>query len=74
MFSTNDADPADYPDEVAFLSDVLGEFTDAIMAYVRTTYPSTRFEVLYPFDVNHTDFNRAINSQRARGRRQRSTA
>jgi hypothetical protein len=59
--TANDVDPADYPDEVEFLSDVLGEFTDAVMTYVKATYPAARFEVLYPFDVNHTAFNRAIN-------------
>jgi len=34
---------------------------DAIMTYVRATYSDARFEVLYPLDVNQTDFNRAIN-------------
>jgi hypothetical protein len=58
---TNDVDPLSYPDEVEFLADILGEFTDAVIAYVRATYPAARFEVLYPFDVNGTAFNRAIN-------------
>jgi len=40
---------------------VIGEFTDGVMAYVRATHPTARFEVLYPFDVNQTDFNKAIN-------------
>lgn len=57
----NNVNPADYPDEVEFLADVLGEFTDAVMAHVKASYPSARFEVLYPFDVNDTAFNRAIN-------------
>jgi hypothetical protein len=61
VIATNTVDPADYPEEVEFLSGVLGEFTDAVMAYVRAAYPSARFEVLYPFDVNSTAFNRAIN-------------
>ena len=57
----NTADPAAYPDEVAFLQTVLGNFTAAVMAYVRGTYANARFEVLYPVDVNQTNFNRAIN-------------
>ncbi len=61
VFTNNTADPAAYPDEVAFLQTVLGNFTAAIMDYVRGTYANARFEVLYPVDVNQTDFNRAIN-------------
>jgi len=61
VFSDNTADPGSYPDEVTFLQTVIGNFTDAIMTYVRATYSDARFEVLYPLDVNQTDFNRAIN-------------
>jgi hypothetical protein len=61
VFTDNTADPADCPDEVVFLQTVLGNFTDAIMAYVRETYADARFEVLYPTDVNQTAFNQAIN-------------
>ena len=61
VFADNTADPAAYPDEVGFLQTVLGNFTDAIMTYVRATYSDARFEVLYPLDVNQTEFNRAIN-------------
>ena len=61
VFTDNTADPAAYPDEVLFLQTVIGNFTAAIMAYVRATYPTARFEVLYPPDVNQTDFNRGIN-------------
>src|SRR5207244_4510994 len=57
----NNVDPTSYADEVAFLADVLGEFTDAVMAHVRSSYPEARFEVLYPYDVNSTEFNHAIN-------------
>lgn len=60
-FTTNTADPEDYPDEVQFLSGLIGDFTDAIIAHVRATYSNARFEVLYPTDVNQTAFNRAIN-------------
>ena len=61
VFTDNTADPAAYPDEVVFLQTVLGNFTAAIMDYVRGTYANARFELLYPVDVNQTDFNRAIN-------------
>lgn len=61
IFTTADADPAAYPHEVEFLASLLGEFTSSIMAHVRATYPNARFEVLYPFDVNQTLFNQAIN-------------
>ena len=57
----NTADPAAYPDETAYLPTVIGNFTAAIMSFVRWTQPTCRFEVLYPTDVNQTAFNRAIN-------------
>jgi hypothetical protein len=60
-FTTNTVDPTAYPDEIAFLQAVLGNFTAAIMTYVRTTQPTCRFEVLYPTDVNATAFNSAFN-------------
>jgi len=60
-FTTNTVDPTAYPDEVAFLQAVLGNFTASIMTYVRTTQPTCRFEVLYPTDVNATTFNSAFN-------------
>jgi hypothetical protein len=31
------------------------------MAFVRSTIPNCRFEVLYPIDVNNTPLNRVIN-------------
>jgi hypothetical protein len=59
--SVNTVDPAAYPDETAYLPTVIGNFTAAIMGFVRATQPACRFEVLYPTDVNQTAFNRAIN-------------
>ena len=59
--TVNTVDPAAYPDEVAYLSTVIGNFTTAIMSFVRATQAGCRFEVLYPTDVNQTAFNRAIN-------------
>jgi hypothetical protein len=60
-FTTNTVDPTAYPDEIAFLQTVLGNFTASIMTFVRTTQPACRFEVLYPTDVNATAFNSAFN-------------
>ncbi len=59
--TVNTVDPADYPDEVAYLAATIGNFTAAIMSFVRGTQAGCRFEVLYPTDVNQTAFNRAIN-------------
>jgi hypothetical protein len=61
VFYDNDYDPSSYPEEMEFLSNLIGEFTDAIIDYVRASYPTARFEVLYPFDVNSSRFNRAFN-------------
>jgi len=59
--TTNTVSPASYPNECAFLPELIGNFTNAIISYVRTTQPSCRFEVLWPVDVNQTAFNQAIN-------------
>src|SRR6202044_1576165 len=61
VITTNTVNPSSYPDEAAFLPGVVGNFTIAIMAYVRATLPTCRFEVLYPTDVNATAFNQTIN-------------
>jgi hypothetical protein len=61
VIGSPNADPTGFPEECAFLPELIGQFTDAIMAYVRQTYPTTRFEVLYPPDVNDTALNRLIN-------------
>ena len=58
--SQND-DPNRYPDECTFLAELIGEFTDTVMTYVRQAHPDTRFEVLYPPDVNDTVLNRLVN-------------
>ncbi len=61
IITTNTVLPASYPDEVAYLPVVIGNFTAAIMSFVRGSYATCRFEVLYPTDVNQTAFNQAIN-------------
>ncbi len=65
VIASQNADPSAFTEECAFLPALIGEFTDAIMTYVRQTYPTTRFEVLYPPDVNDTALNRAINFPKA---------
>jgi hypothetical protein len=61
VIPSQDAAPSLYADECAFLPTLIGQFTDAVMAFVRTTHPGARFEVLYPLDVNETALNRIIN-------------
>ena len=61
VIPSNTADPALYPEETAFLPGLIGSFTSQVMGFVRATYPTCRFEVLYPPDVNDTELNRLIN-------------
>jgi hypothetical protein len=61
LFLTNDDSISGFEDEVEFLSSLIGQYTSAIRAYVLATYPETRFEVLYPHDVNDHEVTRAVN-------------
>ena len=61
VIPSQDSIPALYPDECAFLPKLIGEFTDAVIGFVRQRYPDTRFEALYPPDTNDTPLNRIIN-------------
>jgi hypothetical protein len=54
-------DPAGYADECAWLRGLVGQFTDAVSGFVRQAYPTTRFEVLYPPDVNEPALGFAVN-------------
>jgi hypothetical protein len=65
VIASENADPAQYRDECAFLPTLIGAFTNAIMTFVREVHPDARFEVLYPPDVNDTPLNRLINFPRA---------
>ncbi|MBI3679004.1 MAG: hypothetical protein HY235_01130 [Acidobacteria bacterium] len=56
-----DASPSQYPEEVSLLPTLIGDFTSQVMSHVRAQYPTCRFEVLYPTDVNEGQFNRLIN-------------
>jgi hypothetical protein len=58
---TNTADPASYPNEVAFLPMLIGAYTYAIRTALRQAYPGCRYEVLYPTDTNNTPLNSLIN-------------
>jgi hypothetical protein len=61
VIPSQNADPASYPDECAFLPGIIGQFTQAIMTFVRQSAPDTKFEVLYPPDLNNTPLNKLIN-------------
>jgi hypothetical protein len=61
LIANENIDPGAFADECVFLPELIGQFTEAIMAYVRQTYPTTRFEVLYPPDVNDTPLNQKVN-------------
>jgi hypothetical protein len=61
IISDNAVDPADFIEETQFLPQLIENFTVAIINYVRSLHPNSRFEVLYPTDVNETAFNGLIN-------------
>ncbi|HET8547415.1 MAG TPA: hypothetical protein VFL57_05410 [Bryobacteraceae bacterium] len=61
IIAGNAEDPALYPDELQLLRRLIGEFTTSVIAHVRTEFPTCRFEVLYPPDVNETALNDAAN-------------
>jgi len=61
IITSQNAQPAAFSDECAFLPQMIGEFTAAIMAFVRQTVPAAIFEVLYPPDVNDTALDEVIN-------------
>ena len=58
---TNTVDPQTVPQEAEFLPRQIGNFTNQVTAFVRADFPTCRFEVLYPVDVNNTALNRVIN-------------
>jgi hypothetical protein len=61
VITTNTVDPQTIPQEAAFLPSLIGNFTSQIRSYVRSFYPTCRFEVLYPTDVNNSPLNQVIN-------------
>lgn len=54
-------EPEAYSEECSLLASLVGRFTGEIMDFVRQSYPGTKFEVLYPPDVNEPMLNRAVN-------------
>jgi len=61
VFTDPSNNPAPYPQESAFLPGLIGQFTAAIMAFVRQVYPNAQFEVLYPPDTNDAPLTRVMN-------------
>lgn len=61
VFRNGDLSPGAYPAETAFLARQIGEFTRQIQQHVLSEFPTCRFEVLYPTDVNHQPFMEAVN-------------
>lgn len=55
------ANPGLYAQEASFMAGLIGTFTSNIMSHVRAQFPSCRFEVLYPTDVNEGQFNKLVN-------------
>jgi hypothetical protein len=60
VITSNTVDPASVPQEAAFLPGLIGSFTAQIRAFVRTTYPSCRFEVLWSSIIQPTTGRPAI--------------
>jgi hypothetical protein len=54
-------DPTAFVEECSWLRGLVGQFTDAIRAFVTRDHPTTRFEVLYPPDVNEPALGFAVN-------------
>jgi hypothetical protein len=61
LIPSNTSDPSAFPQESAFLPQLIGLFTSAITAYVQATLPQTQFEVLYPPDTNAYPFTLVAN-------------
>jgi hypothetical protein len=61
VFTDPSNDPSPYPQESTFLPALIGQFTAAIMAFVRQTYANAQFEVLYPPDTNNAPLTSVIN-------------
>jgi hypothetical protein len=61
VFTDPSNDPTPYPQESTFLPGLIGQFTAAIMSFVRQTQPNTLFEVLYPPDTNDAPLTQVMN-------------
>ena len=61
IIPSQNAAPAGFPDECAFLPTLVGAFSNAVMTFVRAVYANARFESLYPTDTNDTPLNQIVN-------------
>jgi hypothetical protein len=61
VITSNTVDPTTVPQEAIFLPGLIGIFTAQMRSFVRATYPTCRFEVLYPPDVNAFPLTSVIN-------------
>jgi len=61
VISSQNTDPGPLEQECLFLPGLIGTFTKAIRDFVRSSFPTAQFEVLYPTDVNDTALNQIIN-------------
>ena len=61
VIPSNTSDPAAFPNETAFLPTLIGAYTAAIRSALKMAYPTCRYEVLYPNDVNDFPLMLAIN-------------
>jgi hypothetical protein len=52
VFTTNNDDPADWPEDANFVRDQLQAHVDTIQGYVLASYPAAKFEALWPMDAN----------------------
>lgn len=61
IFTSNDDSLSGFPEEASFLPGLIATFTSQIRSFVKASYPTARFEVLYPHDVNDHTLTRAVN-------------
>ncbi|MGD0498511.1 MAG: hypothetical protein ABSC23_08740 [Bryobacteraceae bacterium] len=61
VIPSQNALPDGFQAECAFLPKLIGEFTQAIIGYVRAAHADARFEALYPMDTNDTPLNKIVN-------------
>ncbi len=61
LIPSQNSDPTSFPDECTLLPKLIGQFTSAVIAFVRARFANCRFEVLYPPDTNDTPLNQIIN-------------
>ncbi|MFN0167677.1 MAG: hypothetical protein ACKV22_14720 [Bryobacteraceae bacterium] len=61
VFSSNSLDPDMYSEETHYLSGLIGSYTSNIISFVRQSFADSKFEVLFPLDVNESAWNTATN-------------